>query len=113
MLSIARHTPSCLPVSAGSGQPSPRIAIEPLLSTRVIAPRCTFISLLAEAARDLSPPEITCSRRSSTRRIHQGGFYHVGRFQTLDAVVDHYDRHFKLTLTAAQKRELIEDLKSL
>lgn len=43
----------------------------------------------------------------------KGGFYHDGRFATLDAVVNHYDNHFKLKLTAAQKRELIEYLKSL
>jgi hypothetical protein len=48
-----------------------------------------------------------------TQKIHKGGFYHDGRFPTLDAVVNHYDGHFKLNLTAEQKRELIEYLKSL
>jgi hypothetical protein len=48
-----------------------------------------------------------------TQKIHKGGFYHDGRFPTLDAVVNHYDSHFKLQLTAEQKRELIEYLKSL
>ena len=43
----------------------------------------------------------------------KGGFYHDGRFPTLDAVVNHYDSHFSLKLTAAQKRELVEYLKSL
>jgi cytochrome c peroxidase len=43
----------------------------------------------------------------------KGGFYHDGRFPTLDAVVNHYDDHFKLKLTAAQKHELVEYLKSL
>jgi hypothetical protein len=46
-------------------------------------------------------------------KIHKGGFYHDGRFPTLDAVVSHYDNHFKLSLTAEQKRDLIEYLKSL
>ena len=46
-------------------------------------------------------------------KIHKGGFYHDGRFPTLDAVVNHYDNHFKLKLTAEQKRDLIEYLKSL
>jgi hypothetical protein len=32
---------------------------------------------------------------------------------TLDAVVNHYDNHLKLKLTAEQKRELVEYLKSL
>jgi cytochrome c peroxidase len=43
----------------------------------------------------------------------KGGFYHDGRFATLDAVVDHYDKHFNLKLTADQKKELVEYLKSL
>lgn len=48
-----------------------------------------------------------------TQKIHKGGFYHDGRFATLEAVVDHYDRHFTLKLSAPQKRELIEYLKSI
>ena len=43
----------------------------------------------------------------------KGGFYHDGRFADLAAVVDHYDQFFKLSLTAAEKRDLIEYLKSL
>ncbi len=48
-----------------------------------------------------------------TQKIHKGGFYHDGRFATLEAVVNHYDSHFKLKLTADQKRDLIEYLKSI
>jgi hypothetical protein len=45
---------------------------------------------------------------------HQkGGFYHDGRFATLRDVVNHYDRHFRLRLTAANKADLIEYLKGL
>ena len=45
---------------------------------------------------------------------HQkGGFYHDGRFPTLAAVVEHYDRDFRLGLTDQEKRDLIEYLKSL
>ena len=43
----------------------------------------------------------------------KGGFYHDGRFATLRDVVDHYDGHFGLHLTAAQKGDLVEFLKSL
>jgi mono/diheme cytochrome c family protein len=43
----------------------------------------------------------------------KGGLYHDGRFPTLDAVVNHYDDHLNLKLTAEQKRELVEYLKSL
>jgi len=43
----------------------------------------------------------------------KGGFYHDGRFPTLDAVVDHYDRHRRLRLTPEEKKDLVEYLKSL
>jgi cytochrome c2 len=46
-------------------------------------------------------------------KIHKGGFYHDGRFATLDAVIDHYNGHFRLNLSATEKRDLIEYLKSL
>jgi cytochrome c peroxidase len=42
-----------------------------------------------------------------------GGFYHDGRFATLTDVVNHYDGHFKLGLSAPEKAELVEYLKSL
>jgi hypothetical protein len=45
---------------------------------------------------------------------HQtGGFYHDGRFPTLGDVVNHYDATFGLGLTAQQKNDLVEYLKSL
>ena len=45
---------------------------------------------------------------------HQkGGFYHDGRFATLGDVVNHYDRHFRLSLTQREKADLVEYLKSL
>jgi hypothetical protein len=43
----------------------------------------------------------------------KGGFYHDGRFADYAAVVDHYDRLFKLGLVAPEKADLIEFLKSL
>ena len=43
----------------------------------------------------------------------KGGFYHDGRFATLNDVVNHYDRHFSLGLTVQEKTELVEYLKSL
>lgn len=45
---------------------------------------------------------------------HQkGGFFHDGRFATLNDVVDHYNAFFGLGLTPAEKRDLVEYLKSL
>jgi hypothetical protein len=40
------------------------------------------------------------------------GFYHDGRFKTLNDVVNHYDSCFSLGLTAQQKSDLVEYLKS-
>jgi len=42
-----------------------------------------------------------------------GGFYHDGRFANLAAVVDHYDTFQGLGLSASDKYELVEYLKSL
>lgn len=45
---------------------------------------------------------------------HQkGGFFHDGRFATLLDVVNHYDAHFKLNLSEADKKDLVEYLKGL
>jgi mono/diheme cytochrome c family protein len=43
----------------------------------------------------------------------KGGFYHDGRFQSLEEVITHYDQHSKLGLTTQEKKELAEFLKSL
>jgi cytochrome c peroxidase len=48
------------------------------------------------------------------RRAQQnGGFYHDGRFQTLDQVVAHYDSCDKLGLSAQEQSDLVQYLKSL
>lgn len=41
------------------------------------------------------------------------GYYHDGRFATLDDVVNHYDEHFVLGLARRDKADLIEYLRSL
>ncbi len=43
----------------------------------------------------------------------KGGFYHDGRFGTLDDVVEHYNSHLNLALTPQEKAVLVEYLKSL
>jgi CxxC motif-containing protein (DUF1111 family) len=43
----------------------------------------------------------------------KGGFYHDGRFATLNAVVDHYNTTMALGLSPAQENDLVEYLKSL
>jgi hypothetical protein len=42
-----------------------------------------------------------------------GGYYHDGRFATLAAVIDHYDKHLSLGLSAGEKADLAQYLKSL
>lgn len=43
----------------------------------------------------------------------KGGFYHDGRFPSLEAVVGHYNNFFNLGLSADEIRDLVEFLKSL
>lgn len=43
----------------------------------------------------------------------KGGFYHDGRFADLNQVIAHYSRVLKLSLTEAEKTDLIQFLKSL
>jgi len=47
------------------------------------------------------------------RPENRGRFYHDGRFRTLLDVVNHYNSFFNLGLTDAEKRDLVEYLKSL
>ena len=43
----------------------------------------------------------------------KGGYYHDGRFATLNDVVNHYNSHLSLGLSVSEKQELVEYLKSL
>jgi hypothetical protein len=43
----------------------------------------------------------------------KGGFWHDGRFPTLNAVIEHYDSCFDLGLEAREKSDLVQFLKSL
>jgi Cytochrome c len=45
--------------------------------------------------------------------VHHAPYFHDGSARDLLAVVDHYDRHFGLNLTPAQKADLVEFLKTL
>ena len=36
-----------------------------------------------------------------------------GRFQNLDAVIEHYDQQFNLSLSPQERKELVEFVKSL
>ena len=41
------------------------------------------------------------------------GFYHDGRFASLNDVVEHYNNHFQLELTSKEKLDLVEYIKAL
>jgi cytochrome c peroxidase len=43
----------------------------------------------------------------------KGGFFHDGRFATLMDVIDHYNNHLSLNLTASEKQDLEQYLRSL
>jgi len=43
----------------------------------------------------------------------KGGYYHDGRFARLEDVIDHYDRVLSLALSADEKADLVQYLKSL
>src|SRR5687768_9958378 len=42
----------------------------------------------------------------------KGGYYHDGRFPTLNDVVNHYNNHLSLSLSSSEKSDLVEYLKS-
>ncbi|HKV91491.1 MAG TPA: hypothetical protein VJW20_02965 [Candidatus Angelobacter sp.] len=100
-----------------------------LFSGKANCARCHVPNLYTEPGSSLHTPEEIGiddfhASRSPTKLYrttplrglwaHQkGGFYHDGRFQTLDEVVAHYDQHFKLQLTDQEKKDLVEFLKSL
>lgn len=102
---------------------------ETVFSSQAGCARCHVPPLFTEPGWPMHTPEEVGvddfqAQRSPDRRYRttplrglfarmKGGFYHDGRFPTLDAVVNHYDGHFKLKLTPEQKHDLIEYLKSL
>ena len=55
----------------------------------------------------------TAPLRGLWTRSNGPGFYHDGRFRDLRAVVQHYDKHFKLNLSDQEINDLVEFLKSL
>jgi cytochrome c peroxidase len=66
--------------------------------------------------------EPSYAARSATRKYRttplralwqHAPYFHDGRAANLAAVVDHYTGALKLTLTAEQKRDLVEYLKSI
>ena len=100
-----------------------------LFSGKANCASCHVPPLYTEPGSSLHTPEEIGiddfqSSRSPTKKYrttplrglwsHQkGGFYHDGRFASLDEVIAHYDQHSKLGLTEQEKKDLVEFLKSL
>jgi mono/diheme cytochrome c family protein len=90
---------------------------------------CHVAPLFSEPGQNLHPPAEICTDsfqadRSPTGMYRttplkglfahaKGGFWHDGRFASLDAVVEHYDSCFGLGLTTQQQADLVQYLKSL
>ncbi len=102
---------------------------EDLFAGKADCARCHVPPLYTEPGWNMHTPEEIGiddfqANRSPDRRYRtaplrglwshaKGGFYHDGRFPTLAAVINHYDSHFSLGLSAGEKRDLAEFLKSL
>jgi len=76
-----------------------------------------FLHDPAEVGQDPTYANETATRKYRTTPlrglIHHTAFFHDGSAADLMAVVNHYDTQFNLHLTAAQKADLVEYLKSL
>jgi cytochrome c553 len=90
---------------------------------------CHTPPLMTEPGWNLHTPEEVCvddfeANRAPDHRYRtsplgglwthtKGGFYHDGRFATLNNVVDHYNSCLSLNLSDSEKTEIVEYLKSL
>jgi hypothetical protein len=100
-----------------------------LFSGKARCSTCHMEPLFTEPGWNLHPGADVCIEETQARRAPdnvyktstlaglwthtKGGFFHDGRFTTLLDVVDHYDGCFSLGLTAEEKSDLVEYLKSL
>jgi len=119
------------PKSAEAGGPSNVAAIrgEAVFNGRAQCSRCHVAPLFTEPGFNMhTPQEIGIddfqANRSPTKMYRtaplkglmtheKGGFYHDGRFPTLETVIDHYDNLLRTGLTNSEKSDLISYLRSL
>jgi hypothetical protein len=114
---------------AGSFDPAAAARGAALFEGRAGCARCHVPPLFTEPGHNLhAPAEIGIdsfqAERSPTGKYRttplrglwsrsRGGYYHDGRFVSLEAVVDHYDVFFGLELSESERADLIEYLLSL
>jgi cytochrome c peroxidase len=104
-------------VFVGAGRCSrchiPQRAFTDINSGRLHAPAATGMDP-AYAARSVTKRYRTTPLRGLWNPpLLQGPYFHDGSAVTLEDVVDHYDTALALALTAQQKQDLVEYLKSL
>jgi cytochrome c peroxidase len=99
------------PVAAKSGEYNTRCKPDQLTGNNLHAPSEIGVDSFQA---DRSPTHMY--RTAPLARIwsrQSRGFYHDGRSQTLDEVIQHYDQNFNLGLSPQGREELIEFMKSL
>ncbi len=62
--------------------------------------------------RGLNPGVLVTPQLSGLWSRSKRGFFHDGRFETLGDVINHYDSCFNLDLSAGEKSDLVQFLKS-
>ena len=114
---------------AGSYDPSLASEGEALFNGRAQCSTCHVPPLFTEPGYNMHTPEeigidAFQAERSPDGRYRtaplkglwthtKGGFYHDGRFETLNDVVDHYDQHFGLGLSEQDEEALVQFMLSL
>ncbi len=114
---------------AGSFDPAAAMRGDELFSGQAKCNNCHVEPLWTDPGWNLHTPQEVCidnfqANRAPDMRYRtspigvlfthfKGGFYHDGRFPTLDKVVDHYNTCMHLGLTSAQKSDLVQYLLSL
>jgi hypothetical protein len=117
------------PPSAGSFDPAAAARGDELFSGKAKCNNCHVEPLWTDPGWNLHEPGEICidsfqADRAPDLRYRtspigvlftrlKGGFYHDGRFPTLDKVVDHYNTCMNLNLSSGEKNDLINYLLSL
>ena len=112
----------------GSFNPAAARRGESIFTGKGTCANCHVLPLFTEPGWNLHEPAEICTdafqaNRSPDERYRttplkglfahtKGGFWHDGRFPTLDAVVEHYDGCFGLGLTSREKSDLVQYLLS-
>jgi hypothetical protein len=117
------------PPPAGSFDPAAAQRGDELFSGKAGCNNCHVEPLWTDPGWNLHQPSEICidsfqADRAPDRRYRtspigalfthvKGGFYHDGRFPTLNAVVDHYNTCMSLNLSSSEKSDLVQYLLSL